>query len=135
MNLNELIREHEGYSRFPYKCTAGKLTIGYGLNLDAGVDRDLAALILDYQIINVKQACNLKLDWFQDMDQVRRDVVVNMVFNLGMQRFLKFKKTIGYLNESRYTLASFEMLDSKWATQVGARAYELSEMMRTGEDV
>jgi lysozyme len=55
-----------------------------------------------------------------------------MIFNLGIARFSAFKKTISLIEEGSYSEAAQEMLDSRWANQVGSRANELSEMMRTG---
>ena len=66
------------------------------------------------------------------LDEVRRDVCVDMAFNLGVNGFLKFRKTIGYIDDGKYRTASAEMLRSAWADQVGNRAVRLSEMMATG---
>ena len=57
-----------------------------------------------------------------------------MTFNLGMPRLKKFSKMISAIEEKEWTLASKEMLNSKWANQVGNRANRLSEMMEIGED-
>ncbi|MCZ6898261.1 MAG: lysozyme, partial [Betaproteobacteria bacterium] len=72
-------------------------------------------------------------NWFGGLDEVRTAVIVNMVYNLGLTRFSKFKKTIGFIELNEWEMASVEMLNSKWANQVGSRANELSEMMKTGE--
>jgi lysozyme len=62
----------------------------------------------------------------------RQDVVLNMLFNLGLPKFLAFRKMIEALRLANYDQAATEMLDSKWAIQVGIRAKELAEIMRTG---
>jgi lysozyme len=56
-----------------------------------------------------------------------QEVLVNMMFNLGRNRLGKFKKFIGHLENHHWKLASEEMLDSKWARQVGNRATRLSD--------
>ncbi len=68
------------------------------------------------------------------MDDVRQRVIVDMAFNMGLGSLSKFKNTLGHIEAGRYEEASVEMLDSKWARQVGNRAQCLSNMMKTGED-
>ena len=82
------------------------------------------------------QRCYEELDvfsWFHDLDQVRQEAIVNMLFNLGLPTFLAFKKTLKFLAENKYSQAAEEMLDSKWARQVGDRAKELAYMVETGD--
>ena len=55
-----------------------------------------------------------------------------MVFNLGLSRFEKFKKTIAAIESGNYAKAAAEMVLSDWFIQVGNRGPELVEMMRTG---
>ena len=56
-----------------------------------------------------------------------------MLFNLGAYRFHGFKKMIAAIEQGDYEEAARQMMDSKWAAQVGVRARELSHMFRTGE--
>lgn len=134
--MSELIQQlkrHEGFKSKPYKCTAGKLTIGYGLNLDAGIDEELAEIILKYKISKVTAKLE-GADWFNSIDsQARRDLIVNMAFNIGVSGIFKFVKMINAISVRDYHLAANEMLDSKWAKQVGSRATELAEQMRSGQ--
>ena len=55
-----------------------------------------------------------------------------MVFNLGLSRFLNFKKFIDAMEQKDYETAGKEMLDSKWAKQVGDRAKRLKQMIVEG---
>ena len=124
---------HEGLRLKPYRCTEGKLTIGVGRNLDdRGINKAEALYMLDTDINLVKGA--LGYQWYHDMDPVRKKVIIDMVFNLGLNGFLQFQKTIKALQTGDYLTASKEMLDSKWANQVGSRAVRLSKMLMTGED-
>ncbi len=132
MKLIEQIKRHEGFRSKPYKCTAGKLTIGYGLNLDAGVSEELAELILEYQVKRITKELR-KLEWFFDIDSfARQDVIVNMAFNLGVAGVCGFHKMINAISMHDYHEAANEMLDSKWFKDVGNRAIELAEQMRSG---
>lgn len=126
-----LIR-HEGLRLKPYKCTAGKLTIGVGRNLDDnGITEAEARMMLNYDI-EMSRAPLLKLKWFTELNTPRQDAVINMVFNLGFPRFMKFKKTIAYLEAKDYENAAVEMLNSTWAKQVGDRAVELAAIILSG---
>ena len=132
--LSDMIAKHEGLRLKPYHCTAGKLTIGYGRNLDdVGITKNEAETMLINDIERVYTELTLHYDWFKSLDDVREAVIVDMCFNLGLNRLNNFKKTIKLISESDYKAAAIEMLDSKWAKQVGYRAIKLSTMMDTGE--
>ncbi len=134
MNLKELLVRHEGMKLYPYPDCVGKLTIGVGRNLaDVGISANEAEILLDNDIERCIACAEAAFDWFYRISPVRQDVIISMIFNLGIHGFLGFKKTIQAISIFDYELASKEMLDSKWASQVGKRAYELSEMMRTNE--
>ena len=139
LNLLNQIRRHEGLRLDPYKCSEGYLTIGFGRNLETnGISEAEAGFMLLNDIV----ACESELKdegWFNQLDETRRAVVLNMAFNLGKKNLFKFKKFIGALSDDDYETASKEMVtgsnggESKWASQVGKRAYELADQMRTGK--
>ena len=66
-------------------------------------------------------------DKWEDYPGTLKEVLVNMMFNLGRPRLGRFKKFIAAINEKDYELAQIEMMDSKWATQVGPRATRLRD--------
>lgn len=134
MNLRDLLIRHEGMKLKPYLDCVGKLTIGAGRNLDdVGISQKEAEMLLENDIERSLALAESAFDWFYRLSPVRQDVILSMIFNLGIHGFLGFKKMIQAISIYDYELASREMLDSKWAGQVGKRAYELSEMMRTNE--
>ena len=119
----------------PYKCSAGFLTIGVGRNIEErGLSDDEIDYILNNDVNIATDELVRTFDWYPDLDEVRQRVVIDMVFNLGMPRFQQFKKMIQALDEGDYKEASIQMMDSRWASQVGARAERLRDMMETGED-
>ncbi len=133
MNSIDLIKKHEGLRLKPYTCTAGKLSIGYGRNLeDVGISQDEADAMLAQDMVGVLSDCT-KFPWFKKLNTPRQAVIENMIFNLGLSRFSGFRNTIRYIEAGEYEKAAEEMLDSKWARQVGNRANELSLIMETGE--
>lgn len=122
---------HEGMRLKPYKDNVGKLTIGVGRNLDdVGISREEAMQLLDNDINIVMDSLDLALPWWRTLDDLRSRAIIDMVFNLGITRFLGFKQMLIALKAKQYDLAAQEMLDSKWAKQVGIRAQTLAAMMR-----
>jgi lysozyme len=127
------IKAHEGLRLHPYKCTSGKITIGYGRNLDdVGISQSDADHFLKEDIKKAHKAAKTLFDSFNELNPRRQAVLIDMAFNLGMTRLSKFKKMIEAVNYHDYEKAAHEMLDSKWAVQVGNRANYLAEAMREG---
>lgn len=130
---NKLLKQHEGLKLKAYKDTEGKTTIGFGRNLDqVGISLEEANMLLDNDI-DIAEKELRKQAFYKKLNIVRQTAVIDMVFNLGYTKFLGFTKFISYLDQGKYEAASKEMLRSKWAKQVGQRANNLSEMIRTGE--
>lgn len=129
-HLLDQLELHEGFRSKPYRDSVGKLTIGIGRNLDdVGITRKEALFLLEQDIIKVQNVLEEHW-WYNQLSQVRKDVVTDMAFNLGVAGFFKFKRTIGSISRGEYGKAAAEMLESKWARQVGSRARRLAEMMR-----
>ena len=130
----QLVR-HEGLKLKPYRCTAGKLTIGIGRNLDdRGISRKEAYAMLDRDIRDCEHWLIDKIpEIYNNLDEVRQSVLLNMCFNLGIKGLLSFKNTLRFIAAGDWERAANSMLASKWAKQVGMRAIELSELMRKGQ--
>ncbi len=129
-----LIKKHEGLRLMPYKCTAGKLTIGYGRNIeDTGISEEEAEYLLESDIQQCFNYLQDKTDYFTGLSEPRQSVMVNMLFNLGWTRLNKFKNMIAAVKAGDYKKASVEMLDSRWAKQVGKRSTELAAIMESGQ--
>lgn len=130
----EQLKVDEGLRLQPYRCTAGALTIGYGRNLDAvGITQEEADIMLRADVeIAEKGAQALVGNVWDDLSPARQAVLINMTFNLGRTRLAAFTDFLAALRVADYDTASLEMLDSRWARQVGARADRLAETMRLG---
>lgn len=136
MDIDALRRQltlHEGRTRSPYRDSEGKLTIGIGHNLD---DRPLSDRVVDMifeEDVGVAlRDLALKMPWYVSLSERRQLVLADMCFNLGIGKLLLFVKMIAALRRGDWNDAAAEMLDSKWARQVGNRALRLSTMMREG---
>ena len=132
MSLLSSVIVHEGFSRYIYLDSVGVRTVGFGRNLDdRGISREEAEMLLLNDLETSTEEAK-KFEFYENLTSNRRDVIVEMIFNLGLTRFKKFKKTIGYINQANYSAAADEMLDSRWAKQVGQRALTLSNKFRAG---
>ena len=128
----ELIKKHEGLRLKPYKCTAGKLSIGYGRNLeDNGISAYEADVLLNDDIQNCYAQC-IKFPFWNKLNEVRQAALLDMCYNLGFARLNGFKKMLKALERLDYKTAAKEMLGSKWARDVKSRATELAELMKYG---
>jgi len=132
--LIETLKRHEGVKDTLYKCTADKWTIGVGRNLeDVGLSEDEIDYLLQNDIERTKNLIERYMPWYNDLDEVRQEALINFVFNVGIGTAMKFKNAMAALEAHDYDTAAIEMMDSNWAKQVGNRAIEVTEMIRTGE--
>ena len=133
MNLKEQLLRDEGLRLKPYRDTEGFLSIGVGRNLDGkGITKDEAFELLDNDIIEVTNLLNAKLPWVKDLHGPRFAVLVNMGF-MGVVKLLEFKKMLAAIKAEDWNKAAAELLDSKYAKQVGERADRLAQQLITGE--
>lgn len=137
MNRQRLAKQleiDEGKRAKIYLDTVGKWTGGVGRNIsDRAFSEDEIQLMLSNDIALATKDAKQLVPGFENLNDARQEVLVNMSFNLGYARLGAFRKFLAAVNASEFAEASLEMLDSKWAKQVGARAVRLSNAMRTGE--
>jgi len=132
-NVQKLLIEHEGCALKPYKCTAGKTTIGVGRNLeDKGISSEEALYLFNNDI----RACVTDLELFFFPKQFLsfpdniQSVLINMRFQLGHTGLKRFKKMLQAFRLEDYREAAIQMKDSQWYKQVPKRAKELIQMVR-----
>ena len=132
--LEDQLIDHEGLELKPYQCTADKLTIGVGRNIeDRGITEDEARYLLKNDIKIVEDELLEKKPVVAGLDAVRQRVLVDMGFNLGIPTLLKFQNMGAAIEEEDFERAAEEAMDSRWAKQVGRRAERLCQAMSTGE--
>ena len=152
--LVKMIAIHEGISLNVYQDHLGIHTVGIGRNLeDRGItDGELSYInktmddiyegglteeeayylcmndiaIVEKELLNSKPIVN-------QLNDVRQMVLVDMAFNMGVPRLKLFKNMWLAIEKVNYPLACEEMIDSRWASQVGNRAMKLSLAMKNGE--
>jgi len=128
------LKKSEGFQAKVYKCPAGKLTVGYGRNLeDRGITQFEAEYLMMNDVEDTEKELSNRLSYWNRIDRVRQEVLIDMGFNMGVGGLLKFVKTLGFVEKGNYRQASEEMLRSRWAEQVGNRAIKLSQVMKSGK--
>ena len=141
-NVKDRIKEHEGYRSKVYLDSLGKRTVGFGhlcvedfWEDDKEYDKELLENIFEKDFQNAfEQVENLCNDYDLDITPTATEVLIEMVFQLGIGNVKKFRRMIAALQEQDYETASVEMLDSRWAEQTPARAEELSLIMKDAQD-
>ncbi len=127
------IRKHEGLELKPYHDSVGVLTIGYGRNLTNGINLSEAELMLRNDLIVAQEdAKKFSAVAWNQMNDARKAVVINMAFNLGYARLSKFVLFRAALAIGDWEKAARRMESSLWYKQVKGRAVELTEQMRDG---
>ncbi|MCW3505640.1 lysozyme family protein [Burkholderia cenocepacia] len=122
----------EGRRSRIYVDTVGKVSGGIGRNLtDKGFRDNEIDLMYQNDIAETEAWLDRNLPWWRSLDPVRQRVLMNMAFNM-QGRLLTFVNTLAAMKRGDYAAAADGMLASKWATQVGARATRLANMMRSG---
>lgn len=136
-SYREIVRKQlevdEGYRKFPYRCTAGKLSIGIGRNLeDKGVSDRIIEMMFQEDLSEAELIARTLFPSFDFLSENRKAVLVNMAFNLGEPRLAAFKKFRAAVEAKRWDDAAVEMEDSMWFRQVGDRAKRLQSLMERG---
>lgn len=129
--LYSTLVKHEGWRNRIYEDSKGIPTIGVGFNLLVGLYDEEIDFILNFRIELIFADAKTGLPWFKKLSIARKIVVLDMIYNLGMRKFLGFRRTIAAIKAEDWEEAAREMLDSVWAQEVGIRATRLAEVMRT----
>lgn len=136
--LIKMLKRHEGSEKnndrhVLYKCTADKWTCGYGRNCeDNGFSEDEVELMLQNDIAQAAKDVKSIFLGFDGFSENRQNALIDMMFNLGITRFLGFKKMIIAIKNGNWQEAARQASDSKWHNQVGARALEIERLLEGG---
>jgi lysozyme len=133
--LLEMLKRHEGVRSKVYLCSAGYETIGVGRNISKsglGMSDDEVDYLLQNDIERVIKELSTEYPWFNSLDDVRKDAMIDISFNLGATRLRGFKRALAAMEVADYKMAAKEFLDSKWSRDVKGRATELCYMIEMG---
>ena len=119
--------KYEGYSKHLY-VDVGGFSIGYGTNLAYGISKAEAMLLLEHRLEIVHKELS-KLPWFSNLSDNRKMAIVDMGYNLGVPRLMKFKVFLWRLKNGYYHGAANALKNSLWYTQVGTRAKHIYQLI------
>lgn len=152
MSIAEIVDRlefHEGCVLMPYICPAGHLTIGIGHNIDAnpfngeelrvlgdwqhGITKEAAYYLCRRDANKVIGDVKKHIPFFDALDVERQYALIDLDFNMGWRKLAQFKKMLSAFGAGNYKTAAEELLNSKYAEQVGKRAKRIAHLIETGE--
>ena len=127
----QMARENENLTLTPYHDTVGKLTIGYGRNLeDRGLTIAEAELLLANDIIEAHARLTTELSFYRQASDIRRAVFIDLYHNMGMGGLLTFIKMLRASQIGDWDEAAAQLQDSRYWQQTGIRAQRNYLMLR-----
>lgn len=140
---------NEGLKLKPYYCPAGHLTIGIGRNLEAnplseaekayighdvkqGITNDQAFYLCRNDLKKVRADLDRELPWWRELNKDRQFVMIDLCFNMGIGKLLRFQKTLNSIATGFYIKAGEQLMQSLYAKQVGKRAERNAKCLQTG---
>lgn len=128
LSIQAWIKKNEGLDLNTYIDTTGHATVGWGRNLENGISLDEAELMFQNDLKQTVSQLE-KCSWYINQPQNVKNALINMNFNLGINKLSQFHGMISALEAKNYTLAAQEALNSLWAKQVGDRAKQIAVMI------
>lgn len=135
----ELIMHDEGTGPvkdgrlMPYRDSRGFLTIGYGRCIDKiGISAEEAKMLLMNDLEEVELQIAKMWPWMLKQTEIRYQVMVSLVFNMGQREVCQFKKMLAFWEANDYDRAADELHASDWYMEVGGRGPKLVWMLRYG---
>ncbi len=132
MNIQALkasLTLHEGKSFLPYPDTEGVETIGVGHNLQRPISEAAVQQILSDDINTAVAELDRAFKGWRNHSEARQTVLVELMFAMGAPSLSKFVKFWAAMDRKDYTAAAAQLIDSKWATQVGDREIGLARRL------
>jgi lysozyme len=123
------LQTEEGFRGLPYKDTEGHTTLGYGLNVDAGISKYAAAALLNAQLTEL-DATLAGFAWYQNANDVRKSVFIDVSYNSGLHGLLGFPHMLAAAAKGDWDVAADECVvtnDALWS-----RYAKLAKLLRTG---
>lgn len=131
---NKFTSDNEGYKQFPYICSAGKLTVGIGFNLDdVGLSKSESLVILEMRLTKIDKRLTEDLPWFSNLNDARKSAIKDMAYQMGINGLFSFKKSLKLMADELYGAAGIEFSDSDWSRQTPNRSAKVCSMIKTGE--
>lgn len=134
--LRSELESEEKFESSVYQDHLGYWTIGIGRMVDkrlgGGITYEEALYLLENNIKSELAGLRKALPWFDGLSDARQRALVNMAFQMGLDRLLGFKTTLGLMKAGRFEEAAQQALKSKWAQQTPERAARMTRMIKEG---
>ena len=123
----EIYNDHLGYPTFGIGHLITEWDEEYGQPVGTPISEERVNAVFNNDVATYVSEAKKVFPNLESLPAEAQEVIVNMCFNMGAPRLSKFKKFIAAVNEADWTTAGVEMLDSRWAKQVGNRATRLKD--------
>ena len=145
--LYDEVKFEEGEKLKAYKDRNGIWSIGIGHNIEVdptlqpqlnhliaeGITQEQSQQLFATDMQKATADLDKHLPWWRQLDDIRQDAVVNIVFNRGINGFLAFHHTVDALQQKQYALAARNLLATKpWSTEIPERAKRIANQIETG---
>lgn len=152
--IKQRLYVHEGFRSKPYRCTANKLTIGIGRNIEdrpfteeelrlvdkdymtKGITKAQAFAILARDVMQFDFELRQNIPFYERLDDERQYALLDMAFNMGIgnskKGLLSFKNMLNYMGTGFYKQAAAECLNSKYGRELPVRAGRIARTIETG---
>jgi len=133
--IKKRLIDFEGLELKLYFCKSNKPTIGVGRNcMDNGITEEEAMYLLNNDISTVIKKLDRHWITWRKLPITAQYVCIDLVFNMGINTFMSFRRTRSYMELNEWEKAGDELLDSKYAEQVGRRAIFNSEQLASCQE-
>ena len=126
----EVYKDHLGYPTFGIGHLVVEGDEEHGKPVGTPVSEDRVNAVFESDVQKFVSESKKVFPNLDDLPEEAQQVIVNMCFNMGAPRLSKFKKFIAAVNDGNWSTAAVEMMDSRWATQVGKRAERLRDRVQ-----
>ena len=127
----EIYNDHLGYATFGIGHLIVEGDEEHGKPLGTPVSEQRVNAIFEEDVKKYISESKKVFPNLDDLPETAQEVIVNMCFNMGAPRLWGFKKFIAGVNSGNWNTAAIEMMDSRWARQVGDRAVRLKNRILT----
>lgn len=132
-NAIPMVKRNEGYQKYTYKDSDGNDTIGYGFLLSEGFTEEECAAVLEIRLASYEKELSQLQPLYNSLDENQKPIILDMLYNMGVVKLMGFTQMWKAIADKDDEQVVKEMLDSKWATQVGSRAQRDAMMWKTGK--
>ncbi len=119
------VAHSEGFESRAYQCPAGKLTIGYGTNIEVGLSKEEGLLLMAHRLNKSRNALQAQVPFFTDLPSEVQFVLTDMAYNLGVAGLLAFRNAFAAAERADWATMAQELMDSRWYRQTGNRSRAL----------